>query len=174
MNFLAEINSKISGIVWGAPMLALMLFTGGYFTLRSKFFQLRRFGHCMKKTVFAGRGKEKNKQKSDVKTLGKTGDAEKTESVSQFRAMCSALAATLGTGNIAGVSTALAVGGAGAVFWMWVSAVLGMMTGYAENVLGIFYRKKDKKGVWRGGAMRYIREGLGKNARQSRLQSRFR
>ena len=160
MNFLAEINSKISGIVWGAPMLALMLFTGGYFTLRSKFFQLRRFGHCMKKTVFAGRGKEKNKQKSDVKTLGKTGDAEKTESVSQFRAMCSALAATLGTGNIAGVSTALAVGGAGAVFWMWVSAVLGMMTGYAENVLGIFYRKKDKKGVWRGGAMRYIREGL--------------
>lgn len=160
MNFLAEINGKISGIVWGVPMLALMLFTGAYFTLRSKFFQLRRFGHCMKKTVFAGHDKKKREQSSAEKKRRNTVRTEKTESVSQFHAMCSALAATLGTGNIAGVSTALAVGGAGAVFWMWVSAVLGMMTGYAENVLGIFYRKKDKKGVWRGGAMRYIHDGL--------------
>lgn len=144
MEFLAELNGRISGIVWGAPMLALMLFTGGYFTLRTKFFQIRRFGHCMKKTVFSG----------------KSGVSDDGNSVSQFRAMCSALAATLGTGNIAGVSSALAIGGAGAVFWMWISAVLGMMTGYAENVLGIFYRKRDKNGVWRGGAMRYIRGGL--------------
>lgn len=158
MDLLAEINGKISGMVWGAPMLALMLFTGGYFTLRSGFFQLRRFGHCMKKTVFSG--SEKKRERIRDKSSPETAGGEKGGSVSQFRAMCSALAATLGTGNIAGVSTALAVGGAGAVFWMWVSAVLGMMTGYAENVLGIFYRKKDKKGVWRGGAMRYIRGGL--------------
>lgn len=157
MNFLAELNNRISGIVWGVPMLALMLFTGGYFTLRSKFFQIRRFGHCMRKTVFAGRGKEKKERAGSDR---KEAPAEETATVSQFRAMCSALAATLGTGNIAGVSTALAMGGAGAVFWMWVSAVLGMMTGYAENVLGIFYRRKDGKGVWRGGAMRYIRGGL--------------
>ncbi|MDE7192573.1 MAG: alanine:cation symporter family protein, partial [Oscillospiraceae bacterium] len=119
MNFLSELNSRISGIVWGAPMLALMLFTGGYFTLRSKFFQIRRFGQCMKNTVFAGRNKKK-------RTIGgnptkNTENTPEAASVSQFRAMCSALAATLGTGNIAGVSTALAMGGAGAVFWMWVS-----------------------------------------------------
>lgn len=152
--------SGISGIVWGAPMLALMLFTGGWFTLRSKFFQIRRFGHCMKNIVFAGRGRIKRERGADRGAPAKKADEPESASVSQFRAMCSALAATLGTGNIAGVSTALAMGGAGAVFWMWVSAVLGMMTGYAENVLGIFYRKKDKNGVWRGGAMRYIQGGL--------------
>lgn len=189
MEFLSELNSKISSIVWGAPMLVLMLFTGGYFALRTGFFQLRRFGHCMRKTVFSASGRKRGVKKDTqsiranvTKTAGtrvciankkepfpvkgrlKPVRSPKTRtqdsSVSQFRAMCSALAATLGTGNIAGVSTALAMGGAGAVFWMWISALLGMMTGYAENVLGIFYRRKDSNGTWRGGAMRYIREGL--------------
>ncbi len=143
MEFLAQLNAGISSIVWGAPTLLLMLFTGGYFTFRTGFFQIRHFGHCLKNTVFAALG---NKKRDG-------------ESISQFSAMCSALAATLGTGNIAGVSTALAAGGAGAVFWMWVSAVFGMMTGYAENVLGIYYRRRIN-GVWRGGAMCYIKKGL--------------
>lgn len=136
MELISFINEEV---VWGVPMLAAMLSTGIYFSLRTGFFQLRRFGHCMRSTLFSRAGHEK------------TSD----DSVSQFQAMCSALAATLGTGNIAGVSAALAVGGAGAVFWMWVSALFGMMTGYAENVLGIYYRKKDC-----GGAMCYIKNGL--------------
>ena len=130
--------------VWGTPMLLLMLGVGGYFSIRTRFFQLRRFKHCLKSTVL-----------SAVKSV-KTAERG---SVTPFQAMCSALAATLGTGNIAGVATALAAGGAGAVFWMWISALFGMMTGYAENVLGHLYRKKID-GVWQGGAMRYIRDGL--------------
>ncbi len=152
MEFLTQLNAKISSIVWGAPTLLLMLFTGGYFTFRTGFFQIRRFGHCLKNTVFSAVGNKKRDGGS----------------VSQFSAMCSALAATLGTGNIAGVSTALAAGGAGAVFWMWVSAMFGMMTGYAENVLGIFYRRRVN-GVWRGGAMCYIKNGLSENRRTKPL-----
>ncbi|MBD5130889.1 MAG: sodium:alanine symporter family protein [Ruminococcaceae bacterium] len=138
MNTISFINDRI---VWGAPMLCLMLFTGVLFTVRTGFFQVRKFPEILKSTVFA---------KSD--------DRDK-DSVSPFAAMCQALAATLGTGNIAGVSTALAVGGAGAVFWMWLSALFGMMTGFAENVLGTLYRRKVN-GEFKGGAMYYIRDGL--------------
>lgn len=145
MEFLNMLNEKISAIVWGAPMLLLILAVGGYFSIRTGFFQVRRLGHVMKRTLL-GSVKRQEKQRE-------------SGSVSAFQAMCSALAATLGTGNIAGVATALAAGGAGAVFWMWISALLGMMTGYAENVLGLLYRKKEN-GVWRGGAMQYIRNGL--------------
>lgn len=122
-------------------MLCLMLFTGVMFTVRSGFLQLRKFPAILRSTVFA--------------------KADKTDpdGVSPFAAMCQALAATLGTGNIAGVSTALAIGGAGAVFWMWVSAFFGMMTGFAENVLGTLYRRKEN-GKYKGGAMYYIRDGL--------------
>lgn len=141
-----RINEAVSGAVWGVPMLALMLFTGGWFSLRTGFFQIRKFGLCLKETVFSA--------------VRKPGGSGEHGSVSPLQAMCSALAATLGTGNIAGVATALAAGGAGAVFWMWVSAVFGMMTGYAENVLGFLYRRRDKDGEWRGGAMRYIQGGL--------------
>jgi len=141
MKTISFINDNI---VWGAPMLCLMLFTGVMFTVRTGFFQLRRFPKILRSTVFA---------KSDG------GDAD---SVSPFAAMCQALAATLGTGNIAGVSTAIAIGGAGAVFWMWVSALFGMMTGFAENVLGMLYRRKEN-GEFKGGAMFYIRDGLAEN-----------
>lgn len=141
MGIIALINDKI---VWGVPMLALMLFTGIYFTVRTGFFQFRKFPEILKKTVFAKRG---------------SGDKD---GVSPFAAMCQALASTLGTGNIAGVSTALTLGGAGAVFWMWVSAFFGMMTGFAENVLGLYYRRKEN-GIYHGGAMRYIRDGLSEN-----------
>lgn len=123
-------------------MLALMLFTGIMLTVRTGFFQIRKFPTVLKSTVFS--------------------KSEKNGEITPFAAMCQALAATLGTGNIAGVSTAVAIGGAGAVFWMWVSAIFGMMTGFAENALGIMYRKREN-GVWKGGAMYYIRDGLAEN-----------
>ena len=137
MEIISSINDRV---VWGAPMLCLMLFTGISFTVRTGFFQLRKFPHILKSTVFSR-------------------DKTNENGVSPFAAMCQALAATLGTGNIAGVSTALSIGGAGAVFWMWISAFFGMMTGFAENVLGIFYRQKDGE-QYRGGAMQYIKNGL--------------
>ncbi|MDE6727394.1 MAG: sodium:alanine symporter family protein [Oscillospiraceae bacterium] len=142
MEIIASINNRV---VWGVPMLILMLFTGVYFTVRTGFFQARKFPHILKSTVFS---------------RDKTSD----DGVSPFAAMCQALAATLGTGNIAGVSTALSIGGAGSVFWMWVSAFFGMMTGFAENVLGIFYRKKQGE-RYIGGAMQYIKTGLSENRR---------
>lgn len=129
-------------------MLALMLFTGIFFTIRSGFFQARHFPAILKNTVFS---------------KDKTSDG-----ITPFAAMCQALAATLGTGNIAGVSTALSIGGPGAVFWMWISAFFGMMTGFAENVLGIMYRKKIN-GAYRGGAMYYIRDGLAENKKTKPL-----
>lgn len=82
-------------------------------------------------------------------------------SISQFQSLCTALAATIGVGNISGVAIALALGGPGAIFWMWLSAFLGMMTNYAENTLGIKYRYRNEKGNWVGGAMIYIERGLG-------------
>lgn len=152
MDFLSGIIGAANGVLWGAPMLLLMLISGGYFSVRTGFFQLRRGVHCLKRTVLS-RG---NRQSSEG-------------AVSPFQAMSSALAATLGTGNIAGVAAALAAGGAGAVFWMWLSAVLGMMTGYAENVLGAYYRRKKPDGSWQGGAMYYIRDGLAEKSFTKRL-----
>ncbi len=139
-----EIINTINGFIWGAPTLILMLSAGMLFSVGTGFFQIRHIGHWLKSTVLSA-----NSSKSSDKG-----------SISQFQAMSSALAATLGTGNIAGVSSALALGGAGAVFYMWVSALLGTMTGFSENVLGIYYRRKSKNGEWQGGAMCYISEGL--------------
>lgn len=152
MEQLNMIVSTANGVLWGAPMLILMLASGGYFSVRTGFFQVRRAGHWLRQTVFS-----------------KDSRSASGSNVSPFQAMSSALAATLGTGNIAGVAAALAAGGAGAVFWMWVSAVLGMMTGYAENVLGAYYRRRKPDGSWQGGAMYYIRDGLGEKAFAGRL-----
>lgn len=148
-----EIINKINSIVWGAPTLILMLSAGIFFSAGTGFFQIRHIGHWLKSTIFSA-SKEKSSDKG---------------SISQFQAMSSALAATLGTGNIAGVSSALAMGGAGAVFWMWISALLGTMTGFAENVLGIYYRRKDKNGDWHGGAMCYIYNGLSERSFTKKL-----
>lgn len=148
---ISGIISSANNILWGVPMLLLMLGAGGFFSVRTGFFQLRRAGHCLRSTIFS-----------------KGSRTSSEGSVSPFQAMSSALAATLGTGNIAGVAAALAAGGAGAVFWMWISAMLGMMTGYAENVLGAYYRRKSAVG-WRGGAMYYIRGGLGERRFTKRL-----
>lgn len=138
-----------NNVVWGVPMLSLMVFTGAFFSIKTRFFQLRKFPYILKSTVLS-------KPESRTKTK-RAGEA------TPFEAMCQALAATLGTGNIAGVGTALCVGGAGAVFWMWVCSVFGMMTGFAENVLGFIYRKKDENGNSHGGAMYYIQGGLKKH-----------
>ncbi len=141
-----NIIDKLNQIIWGTPTLLLMLLAGGVFTIGTGFFQLR-IHHWLKCTIFS------------------RGDKGDSSSVSPFQAMSSALAATLGTGNIAGVSAALAAGGAGAVFWMWISALLGMMTGFAENVLGLYYRRRDAGGEWSGGAMCYMQYGLSESRR---------
>lgn len=148
-----EIINAINSIVWGAPTLILMLSAGMLFSAGTGFFQIRYIGHWLKSTIFsASKGKSTDKG-----------------SISQFQAMSSALAATLGTGNIAGVSSALAMGGAGAVFYMWLSALLGTMTGFAENILGIYYRRKSKNGDWQGGAMCYIYNGLSERSFTKKL-----
>lgn len=145
------INGAVNGFVWGIPMLILLVGTGVLMTVLTKAFQVTRFAHWMKNTV-GGIFRDKS-------ITAHTGKEDR--SISQFQSLCTALAATIGTGNIAGVATAIASGGPGAIFWMWVVAVFGMMTNYAENVLGIFYRIKNENGQWSGGAMYYLREGLG-------------
>ena len=144
-----NVNNAVNGVVWGVPALALLAFVGVLMTVLTKVFQVTHFGHWMKKTIGA--------VFSDKHVTSHTRD----KSISQFQSLCTALAATVGTGNIVGVAGAILVGGPGAVFWMWVMAFLGMMTNYSENVLGIFYRRKNSKGEWSGGAMYYLRDGLG-------------
>ncbi len=148
MGLIKSINDAVSSVVWGFPMLMLIIGTGIYFSCRLGFFQLTRFGYVLKSTIFSV-----FKNKGTIKSKDK-------KAISQFQAMSTALAATIGTGNIAGVATALSVGGPGAVFWMWVSAFFGMMTSFSENVLGVYFRKKNKDGEWAGGAMYYISEGF--------------
>lgn len=140
-----ELIHGLQHLVWGPGMLVFFLGTGIRFTFCSGFFQIRKIHIWMGKTL----GAFKSARKTD-----------KEQSISQFQSFCTALAATLGTGNITGVATALIFGGPGAVFWMWISAFFGMMTSYAENYLGIRYRYKNPKGRWIGGAMVYMERGL--------------
>lgn len=130
-------------------MLILIISTGIWMTVRTGFFQIIRAKIVGDETFFAI-----FKKKHVTKTKDK-------KAISQFQALTTALAATIGTGNIAGVATAIAVGGPGAIFWMWISAFFCMMTNYSENVLGIFYRRKNEKNEWSGGAMYYLQDGLG-------------
>ncbi len=145
-----SVNSAINGVVWGVPMLVLIIGTGIYLTIRTGFFQITKAGHVHRETIGGVFKKGNSVTKSNEK-----------HSISQFQALCTALAATIGVGNIAGVAAAIAAGGPGAVFWMWLSAFFGMMTNYSENVLGIYYRRKNENGEWCGGAMYYLRDGLG-------------
>ncbi|MBO5448872.1 MAG: alanine:cation symporter family protein [Ruminococcus sp.] len=144
-----KINDAVNGVVWGWPALILLCFTGVLMTVLTKFFQVSHFGKWVGSTIGAI-FKDKNVTKHT-----------EDKSISQFQSLCTALAATVGTGNIAGVASAIATGGPGAIFWMWVVAFFGMMTNYSENVLGILYRIKNKNGEWSGGAMYYLRYGLG-------------
>ena len=142
----ADVVDKLKDLAWGPWMLLLLFGTGIYLSVRVGFLQFRRFGYVMKNTI----GKVFRKQSA--------GEGE----VTPLQAVTTALAATVGTGNIAGVTGAIAVGGPGAVFWMWISALFGMVTKYSEVVLAIRYRERNEKGDWVGGPMYYIKNGLGK------------
>ncbi len=146
---IAESHGSINGVVWGVFGLVLLIGTGVIVTLCTKVFQVTHIGHWWKETIGS-------LFKKDVIAHRKEKGV-----ISPFQAMCTALAATVGTGNIAGVAAAIAIGGAGAVFWMWVAAFFGMMTNFAENTLGIYFRRKNSEGEWSGGAMYYLRDGLG-------------
>ncbi len=141
------INSLISSVIWGPPMLTVFLGTGLFLSLKTGFFQIFGIGKWFRLTIVDAFRKRKEPPKNDG-------------TVSQFAALTSALAACLGTGNITGVATALFAGGPGAVFWMWISAILGMMTCCCENILGIKYRIRNSLGQWVGGPMLYIERGL--------------
>lgn len=144
-------NGFVNGIVWGPAGLALLFCTGLIMSLCTGFFQFGHFGYWMKNTIgaiFTNKNITAHTEKED-------------KAISQFQSLCTALAATIGTGNIVGVATAIISGGPGSIFWMWVMAILGMMTNYSENVLGIFYRRKNAAGEWSGGAMYYLSDGLG-------------
>ncbi len=149
LDLITNINTAVNNFVWGPPMLVLMGVVGVLMTVLTGVFQFRRIGHWMKNTIGA--------IFSDRHVMGHTRD----KSISQFQSLCTALAATVGTGNIVGVAGAIMTGGPGAVFWMWTIAIFSMMTNYSENVLGIFYRRKNANDEWSGGAMYYLRDGLG-------------
>ena len=148
---LTEINSVLNDFIWGVPGLVLLIGTGILMTCCTKFFQVTHIGHWFRETI----GSLFKKNSSSTKKTDR-------QSISQFQALCTALAATVGTGNIAGVAAAIVIGGPGAVFWMWVAAFFGMMTNYSENVLGIYFRRRNSSGEWSGGAMYYLKDGLGK------------
>ena len=150
-DMVATVNGKVNAFVWGLPMLVLLVGTGILMTALTKGFQLSHFRYWMANTVGAI---FKNKH-----VTAHTGKEDRT--ISQFQSLCTALAATIGTGNIAGVAAAIAAGGPGAIFWMWIVAIFGMMTNFSENVLGIYYRRKNGAGEWSGGAMYYLHDGLG-------------
>ena len=133
--------AHVGSALWGTPTVLLFLFSGLFFTFRLRFLQFTGIGEILR-TVF-----------------GKN-NAEKADGVSPFQSMCTALAASIGTGNIVGVCAAIAAGGPGAVFWMCVSALLGEATAYAENALGVLYRERDSDGVLHGGAMYTLQNGL--------------
>ncbi|KMZ52398.1 amino acid carrier protein [Dorea sp. D27] len=147
--YIKQVNDVLRDFIWGRGMLIIFLAVGLLFTVRTGFFQFRKWRVWLGMTLG---------QLFRNRKVRRTDDEQ---SMSQFQAFCTALAATLGTGNITGVATALIAGGPGAIFWMWISAVVGMMTMYAENVLGILYRYKNRSGRWVGGAMVYMERGLG-------------
>ena len=154
VKIITDVNSAINGFVWGIPMLVLLIGTGILMTCLTGVFQVTHFKHWMSKTigaVFTDKNVTKHTEKHD-------------KSITQFQSLCTALAATIGTGNIAGVSAAIVSGGPGAIFWMWIVSFFGMMTNYSENVLGIYYRRKNSVGEWCGGAMYYLSDGLGGKA----------
>lgn len=139
---LPDLINKISGIVWGWPLLILLIGTGVYLTIGLGFMPLRKIGYGFK-----------------MLWVGRKGEGE--GDISPFNALMTAMAATVGTGNIAGVAGAIAIGGPGAVFWMWITALVGMGTKYGEAVLAVRYREVDSRGRQQGGPMYYIKNGLG-------------
>lgn len=146
LEFITELNLAVNHLVWGVPAMVCIIGVGLILTLRTGFIQIRKFPASIKATL----GKLFHKEEAAEGAM------------TPFQAVCTALASTVGTGNIAGVAGAIALGGPGAVFWMWVSALLGMATKFAEVVLAVHYRERNSEGDWVGGPMYYIKNGLGK------------
>jgi len=146
---IAKKNSFLNdNVAWGIFMCCLLVGTGVFYSIRLGFMQFTKFGAVMQQTV--------------VRMVKRDKQAKKGE-LTPFQAFCTAMAGTVGTGNIAGVTGAIVLGGPGAVFWMWVAALFGMLTKYAEIVLAVHFREKDKNDEWVGGPMYYIKNGMGKN-----------
>ena len=141
-----SVNGVVNGFIWGIPAMICIIGIGLYLSIGTGFIQIRRFIYAIKHT------------------LGKVFDKKEAESgaMTPFQAVCTALAGTVGTGNIAGVAGAIAIGGPGAVFWMWISALLGMCTKFSEVVLAVHFRERNDKGDWVGGPMYFIKNGLPK------------
>lgn len=147
LSILKSVNSAVNDFIWGVPAMICIIGVGLVLSFRTKFLQIRKFPYAMKITL--GRMLKK-KEASDG-------------ALTPFQAVCTALAATVGTGNIAGVAGAIAIGGPGAVFWMWISAILGMCTKFSEVTLAVHFREKNKNGDLVGGPMYYIKNGLKKH-----------
>lgn len=147
LQIIETINSAVNDFIWGVPAMICIIGVGLYLSIRTHFLQIRKFPYAMKTTL--GRIFRKREAADGAMT--------------PFQAVCTALAATVGTGNIAGVAGAIVIGGPGAVFWMWVSAILGMCTKFSEVTLAIHFRETNKNGELVGGPMYYIKNGLGKN-----------
>lgn len=146
----------LDGVLWGVPLIALMILTGLYFTVRSGFFQFRHFGWIMKRT--GGKLFQKEKEASEGKGM-----------LSSFEAISTAIGGTVGFGNIAGVATAVAAGGPGAIMWMWLSSLLGMILKQVEVTLGCYYRHTNEKGEYYGGPTYYMECGLGEERHWGKL-----
>ena len=145
LQVIEQVNNSVNAFIWGVPSMICIIGVGLYMTIRTKGIQFCRFGYILKHT------------------LGTIFDKKEAQegALTPFQSVCTALAGTIGTGNIAGVAGAIALGGPGAVFWMWCSALLGMCTKFAEVTLAVHFRERNDKGDWVGGPMYYIRNGLG-------------
>lgn len=146
LQMIESVNTVVNNFIWGVPAMICIIGVGLYLSIRTKFIQIRKFPMAMKNTI--GKVFEKKEAKEGAMT--------------PFQAVCTALSATVGTGNIAGVAGAIAIGGPGAVFWMWISAFLGMCTKFSEVILAVHYRERNEQGELVGGPMYYIKNGLGK------------
>lgn len=143
----STVNAQINSVVWGPIMLTLLIGTGLLLSIRMGFPQFTKFAYVMKNTI-GSLFNSKQHKKDD-------------SGVSPFQAVATAMAGTIGTGSITGIATALVSGGPGAIFWMWISALLGMVTKYSEIILSLHFREKNDEGLWVGGPMYYIQNGLG-------------
>lgn len=147
LEMIASVNKVVNDFIWGVPAMLCILGVGLYLTIRTRFLQIRKFPYAMKVTI--GRMLKKREASDGALT--------------PFQAVCTALAATIGTGNIAGVAGAIAIGGPGAVFWMWISALLGMCTKFSEVTLAVHFHERNERGELVGGPMYFIKNGLGKH-----------
>ena len=147
LDIIESVNTAVNNFIWGVPAMICIIGVGLYLSLRTRFIQIRKFAYAIRSTL----GKVFQKQTASDGAL------------TPFQAVCTALAATVGTGNIAGVAGAIAIGGPGAVLWMWISAFLGMCTKFSEVTLAVHFRERNKDGDYVGGPMYYIKNGLSRH-----------